>query len=103
MGYAITSNRIGSSELNENAFKALALGYILPAVGRIGDFHPLKHAPAGRTKKSDSRKILLPDEMEIQKTPIYLFSFETVNLASVIALTKSGTDMPALSAPLSTP
>ena len=29
----------------------LALGYILPAVGRIGDFHPLKHAPAGRTKK----------------------------------------------------
>ncbi len=30
----------------------LALGYILPAVGRIGDFHPLKHAPAGRTKKT---------------------------------------------------
>lgn len=30
----------------------LALGYILPAVGRIRDFHPLKHAPAGRTKKS---------------------------------------------------
>ena len=30
----------------------LALGYILPAVGRIGDFHPLKHAPAGRTKKN---------------------------------------------------
>lgn len=29
----------------------LALGYILPAVGRIGDFHPLKHAPAGRTRK----------------------------------------------------
>ena len=27
----------------------LAFGYILPAVGRIGDFHPLKHAPAGRT------------------------------------------------------
>lgn len=27
----------------------LALGYILPAVGRIRDFHPLKHAPAGRT------------------------------------------------------
>lgn len=32
----------------------LALGYILPAVGRIGDFHPLKHAPAGRTKKTGS-------------------------------------------------
>lgn len=30
----------------------LALGYILPAVGRIRDFHPLKHAPAGRTKKA---------------------------------------------------
>ncbi len=29
----------------------LALGYILPAVGRIRDFHPLKHAPAGRTTK----------------------------------------------------
>ena len=29
----------------------LALGYILPAVGRIRDFHPLKHAPAGRTSK----------------------------------------------------
>lgn len=27
----------------------LALGYILPAVGWIRDFHPLKHAPAGRT------------------------------------------------------
>ena len=25
LGYAITSNRIGSSELNENAFKGLAL------------------------------------------------------------------------------
>ena len=33
----------------------LALGYILPAVGRIGDFHPLKHAPAGRTKKRRNR------------------------------------------------
>ena len=30
----------------------LALGYILPAVGRIRDFHPLKHAPAGRTDKN---------------------------------------------------
>ena len=30
----------------------LALGYILPAVGRIRDFHPLKHAPAGRTRKN---------------------------------------------------
>jgi len=29
----------------------LALGYILPAVGRIWVFHPLKHAPAGRTIK----------------------------------------------------
>lgn len=29
----------------------LALGYILPAVGRIRSFHPLKHAPAGRTRK----------------------------------------------------
>ena len=29
----------------------LALGYILPAVGWIGDFHPLEHAPAGRTIK----------------------------------------------------
>ena len=32
----------------------LALGYILPAVGRIRDFHPLKHAPAGRTMKTPS-------------------------------------------------
>ena len=30
----------------------LALGYILPAVGRIRDFHPLKHAPAGRTSEN---------------------------------------------------
>lgn len=29
----------------------LALGYILPAVGRIRDFHPLKLAPTGRTSK----------------------------------------------------
>ena len=34
----------------------LALGYILPAVGRIGDFHPLKHAPAGRTIKMVCRE-----------------------------------------------
>ena len=33
---------------------ALALGCILPAVGRIRDFHPLKHAPAGRTYKKHS-------------------------------------------------
>ena len=32
----------------------LALGYILPAVGRIRDSHPLKHAPAGRTKTNPS-------------------------------------------------
>ena len=36
----------------------LALGYILPAVGRIGDFHPLKHAPAGRTKKTRQKAFL---------------------------------------------
>ena len=30
----------------------LALGYILPAVGRIRDFHPLERALAGRTKKA---------------------------------------------------
>lgn len=30
----------------------LALVYILPAVGRIRDFHPLKHAPAGRTSST---------------------------------------------------
>ena len=35
----------------------LALGYILPAVGRIGDFHPLKHAPAGRTKKGAGQQL----------------------------------------------
>lgn len=43
----------------------LALGYILPAVGRIGDFHPLKHAPAGRTKKS-GRNFFLPDLFAIR-------------------------------------
>lgn len=37
----------------------LALGYILPAVGRIGDFHPLKHAPAGRTKKKNRNADLI--------------------------------------------
>ena len=30
----------------------LALGYSLPATGRLRDFHPLEYAPAGRTKKS---------------------------------------------------
>ncbi|MBE7004854.1 MAG: hypothetical protein E7425_11385 [Ruminococcaceae bacterium] len=29
----------------------LALGYILPAAGRIRDFHPVERAPAGRTIK----------------------------------------------------
>ena len=35
----------------------LALGYILPAVGRIRDFHPLKHAPAGRTRTEPDAKL----------------------------------------------
>ena len=35
----------------------LALGYILPAVGRIRDFHPLKHAPAGRTSNRQTGTI----------------------------------------------
>ena len=30
----------------------LALGYSLPATGRLRDFHPLEYAPAGRTTKS---------------------------------------------------
>ena len=33
----------------------LALGYSLPATGRLRDFHPLEYAPAGRTtKKNDA-------------------------------------------------
>ncbi len=36
----------------------LALGYILPAVGRIRGFHSLKHAPAGRTIKKRSGTFL---------------------------------------------
>ena len=31
----------------------LALGYSLPATGRLRDFHPLEYAPAGRTTKQD--------------------------------------------------
>ena len=34
----------------------LAFGYILPAVGRIGDIHPLKHTPVGRTAKKNTRQ-----------------------------------------------
>ena len=30
----------------------MVFGYILPAVGRIRDFHPLERALAGRTEKS---------------------------------------------------
>ena len=30
----------------------LALGYSLPATGRLRDFHPLEYAPAGRTTKN---------------------------------------------------
>ena len=41
----------------------LALGYILPAVGRIGDFHPLKHAPAGRTKKDPAEHSHAPQDL----------------------------------------
>ena len=33
----------------------LALGYSLPATGRLRDFHPLEHAPAGRTTKKPAR------------------------------------------------
>ena len=38
------------------AVGTLALGYILPATGRIRDFHPLERAPAGRTMKKRPRK-----------------------------------------------
>ena len=34
---------------------ALASGCILPTAGRIGDFHPLERAPAGRTTKIPGR------------------------------------------------
>ena len=34
------------------AMDTLAFGYILPATGRIRDFHPLERAPAGRTIKN---------------------------------------------------
>ena len=47
----------------------LALGYILPAVGRIGDFHPLKHAPAGRTKKT---AILISKNCGVQRFSNFL-------------------------------
>ena len=33
------------------AMDTLAFGYILPATGRIRDFHPLERAPAGRTMR----------------------------------------------------
>ena len=36
----------------------LALGYILPAVGRIRDSHPLKHAPAGCTNEHNNKALL---------------------------------------------
>lgn len=32
----------------------LGLGYILPAAGRIRDFHPLERALTGRTQKKDA-------------------------------------------------
>ena len=36
----------------------LALGYSLPATGRLRDFHPLEYAPAGRTtKKTTARAV----------------------------------------------
>ena len=39
------------------AMGTLALGYILPATGRIRDLHPLERAPAGRTMKKMRPKI----------------------------------------------
>ena len=48
----------------------LALGYILPAVGRIRDFHPLKHAPAGRTSSRPGQIIIgLPGRLFSRLTP----------------------------------
>ena len=53
--FAYTSFMISvrqTSDLPPASYSSLdtrALGYILPAVGQIGNFHPLKHAPAGRT------------------------------------------------------
>ena len=36
----------------------LALGYSLPATGRLRDFHPLEYAPAGRTTKKKAPETL---------------------------------------------
>ena len=43
-----------ASSRSHLAVGTLALGYILPATGRIRDFHPLERAPAGRTMKLGS-------------------------------------------------
>ena len=52
----------------------LALGYILPAVGRIRDFHPLKHAPAGRTMKMERTQVR---SISIIQSPIILINWYT--------------------------
>jgi len=49
----------------------LALGYILPAVGRIGDFHPLKHAPAGRTNEKPRDHESLGFSLVLAKLPVW--------------------------------
>ena len=70
-----------ASELPPASFRfpvtrdTLALGYILPAVGRIGDFHPLKHAPAGRTMKKRGQTIKV--------YPLYLLSVCRISVALV--------------------
>ena len=46
-----------ASSRSHLAVGTLALGYILPATGRIRDFHPLERAPAGRTIKRTCCKI----------------------------------------------
>ena len=50
------------------AMDTLALGYILPATGRIRDFHPLERAPAGRTIKIRRKRYNACDEMESANT-----------------------------------
>ena len=64
MGYAITSNRIGSSELNENAFKGLALaGSFIFAKDKVYmDLYPKRAVPLRDSSKAQENPYGIEDQ-----------------------------------------
>ena len=63
---------IGDSQLQQVSPSCADSLPLLPAVRRIRDFHPLKHAPAGRTMKKSEKRLSGWENMKLSSAVITL-------------------------------